>query len=155
MQPSPAVLEVLEELQHGRVDVVTPLLLGPVAAAGEDQGLAELGNELREVGDELVHAAEGEHEVTVAGDVEGGDGDRGARVGCEELPVAIDVAIPVESAAKAGAGEFPGVEVDIGLGEPRRQRFRRSHRAEKAATLRHHADTGGGVWASTRPGAPA
>src|SRR5713226_6074028 len=151
MQPSPAVLEVLEELQHGRVDVVTPLLLGPVAAAGEDQGLAELGNELREVGDELVHAAEGEHEVTVAGDVEGGDGDHGARIGSEELPVAIDVAIPVETAAKAGASKFPGVEVDVDLGEPGRQHLRLSHRAEKAASLRHHADAGGVGGAFTWP----
>src|SRR6266849_2056628 len=119
MQPSPAVLEVLEELQHGRVHVVDPLLLGPVAAAGEDQSLAELGNELREVGDELVHAAEGEHEITVAGDVEGGDGDHGTRIGSEELPVAIDIPIPVEPTAKAGASKFSGVEVDIRLGEPR------------------------------------
>src|SRR5712664_207365 len=122
MQPSPGVLEALEELEHGRVDFVTPLLLGPVAAAGEDQSLAKLGNELREVGDELVHAAEGEHEIAVAGDVEGGDGDHGPRIGCEELPVAIDVAIPIESAAKTGARKFPSVEIDIGLGEPRRQR---------------------------------
>src|SRR5438445_7105897 len=116
MQPSPGVLEALEELEHDRVDLVTPLLLGPVAAAGEDQGLAELGNELREVGDELVHAAEGEHEVAVAGDVERGDGDHGARIGSEELPVAIDVAIPVESAAKTGASKFSSVKIDIGLG---------------------------------------
>src|SRR6266487_157998 len=115
MQPSPGVLEAFEELQHGRVDFVTPLLLGPVAAAGKDQGLAKLGNELREVGDELVHAAEGEDEIAVARDVEGGDGDHGARIGCEELPVAIDVAIPVEPAAKAGACKFSRVEVDIGL----------------------------------------
>src|SRR5436309_9254614 len=122
MQPSLGVLEAFEELQYGRVDVVGPLLLRPVAAAGEDQGLAELGNKLREVGDELVHAAEGEHEIAVARDVERGDGDHGARIGGEELPVAIDVAIPVEPATKAGARKFSRVEVDIGLGEPRRQR---------------------------------
>src|SRR5439155_25384938 len=103
MQPSPGVLEAFEELQHGRVDVVGPLLLLPVAAAGEDQGLAELGHELREVGDELVHAAEGEVDVTVARDVEGGDGDHGARIGGEELAGAMDVAIPVEPATKAVA----------------------------------------------------
>src|SRR6266567_1378233 len=123
-QPSPGALEALEELQHRHVDLVGPLLLGPVAAAGKDQGLAELGHESRQVGDDLVHAAEGEHEITVAGDVEGGDGDGGARIGGEELPVAIDVAIPVEPAAKARASEFLRVEVEVGLGEPARQRAR-------------------------------
>src|SRR5437016_14663921 len=118
MQPSPGVLAALEELQYGRVDVVGPLLLRPVAAAGKNQRPSELGNELREVGDELVHAAEGEHEIAVARDVKRGDGDHGARIGCEELPVAIDVAIPVQTAAKAGPSKFPRVEIDIGLGEP-------------------------------------
>src|SRR5712692_4777987 len=114
----PRTLEALEKLQHRRVDFVGAFLLRPVSAPGEDQGLAELGHELRQIGDELIHAAEGQHEVTVAGDVERGDAHHRARVGSEELPVAIDVAIPVEAAAKARAREFLHVVVDIGLGEP-------------------------------------
>src|SRR5712692_2115925 len=89
----PRTLEAFEELQHRRVDLVGALLLGPVSATAEDQGLAELGNELREIGDELIHAAEGQHEVAVAGDVEGGDGHDRVRIWSEELPVAIDIAI--------------------------------------------------------------
>src|SRR5262249_56934368 len=57
-----------------------------------------------------------------------------------QLPVAVDVAIPVEAAAKAGARELAGVEVDIGLGDPRRQRRRRLASREEPAVARNHAD---------------
>ena len=43
------------------------------------------------------------------------------REGRGELPVAVDVAIPGEGAAKARSGELAPVEVDVGLCQPRRQ----------------------------------
>src|SRR2546426_12583395 len=40
-------LEASEELQHGRVDLGGTLLLGPVTAALEDQGLPEIRDQRR------------------------------------------------------------------------------------------------------------
>ena len=82
---------------------------------------AKLGNEFRQIGNQLVHAGEPHHGIAVAGDVERGHGHPRSGKGGEELPVAIDVAVIVEAAAKPGAGEFSGVEIDVGLGEPGRQ----------------------------------
>jgi hypothetical protein len=79
-----------------------------------------LRDERREIGDELVHSREPDDEVAVAGDVEGWDGNDGAGERRQELPAAIDVAVPVEPAAEAGACELTDVEVDVGGGQPRR-----------------------------------
>jgi hypothetical protein len=99
-----------------------------------------LRDELRQVGNELVHPAEGDHEVPVAGDVERGDGHARPGKGSEEFPVAVDIAIPVEAPAKAGAREFPHVELDVGLREPCWQGTRLHEAAEEAAAPWHHAD---------------
>ena len=77
-------------------------------------------DERREIRDELIHSREPDNEVAVAGDVEGGDGDNGASERRQQLPVTIDVAVPIEPAAKAGATELTGVEFDVGDGQPRR-----------------------------------
>ena len=72
---------------------------------------AELWDELRQIRDELIHAAEANDQIAVAGDVERGDGDAGPGERCQQLPVAIDVAVPVEPAAEPGARELARVEV--------------------------------------------
>ena len=72
------------------------------------------------------------HQVAVAGDVEGGHGNLRAGEGCEQLPVAVGVAIPVETAAEAGSGELGGVEIEIGRRQPRRQGRRLAPLAKKA-----------------------
>jgi len=41
--------------------------------------------------------------------------------GCQELPVAIDVAVPVETAAKPSARELSNIEIHVGLAEPGRE----------------------------------
>ena len=86
-----------------------------MSAARQHDRLAQSGNELRQGGKKLVHAAEGDDEIAVACDIEGGDSDLLAREGRQQLPIAIDVAIPVEAAAKTGARKLAGVEIDVGF----------------------------------------
>jgi len=114
-------LQAPEELDHRGIDLGGSLLLRPVAAAGKHDGLPQLGHESFQVGDELIHAAEGDHEVTIARDVERGNGHVRPGESCQQLPVAIDVTVPVQPAAKAGTSKFPGVELDVGLRELRRE----------------------------------
>ena len=71
-----------------------------------------------------VHAGKFHDHIALAGDVERRDRHPKPVERRQQLPVAVDVAIPVEPAAKPGAGEFRGVEIDVGLGEPRGQRRR-------------------------------
>ena len=89
-KPSP--LEIAEEADHRVVDLPRPLLLGPVTATRQHDGSAELGHEMGEIGDQLVHAGKGHHRVAVAGDVKGRHDDLRPGEGRQELPVAVDVA---------------------------------------------------------------
>src|ERR1700732_4544044 len=104
-------LETAEEIEDGGVNFLGALLLGPVTTAGEDEGLAKLRHQARQIGDELVHAAEGENKVPVAGDVERGDTDLRSGERGQEFPATVDVAIPVETPAEACAPKFVYVEV--------------------------------------------
>jgi hypothetical protein len=88
-------------------------LLGPVAAAGEHQRVAQRVDEVFEIGPQLVHAGKGDHQVTIARNVERRDLHRRAGVGRRQLPVAVDIAIPIKGAAKAGALKLARVEVNI------------------------------------------
>src|ERR1700730_7115093 len=110
--------ETAEEIEDGGVGFLRALLLGPVTAAGEDEGLAKLRHKVRKIGDELVHAAEGDNQVPVADDVECRDADLHSGERSQEFPAAVDVAIPVETSAEACAPKFVTVEVDVRLGEP-------------------------------------
>jgi uncharacterized protein involved in response to NO len=116
LRPRVAGLQLPQELDHRGADLGRPLLLGPVAAAGQNDRPAQLRHEIREIGEEPVHAGEGEDRVALAGDEKRrhDHGEPGERR--QQLPVAIDVAIPVEPAAKPGAGEFAGIEFEIRLG---------------------------------------
>src|SRR4029453_18320283 len=55
-------------------------------------------------------------------------------------PVAVDVAVPVQAAAEADPRELAGVEVDLGLAQPRRQRRGVRTAVHEAAVARAHAD---------------
>jgi len=131
-------LQAPEELDHRGIDLGGSLLLRPVAAAGKHDGLPQLGHESFQVGDELIHPAEGDHEVTIAGDVERGNGHVRPGESCQQLPVAIDVTVPVQPAAKAGTSKFPGVELDVGLRELRREGGRFDGAAEESTLSWHH-----------------
>ena len=65
-----------------------------------------------------VRALEEDDEVAIARDIERRDGDAHSGEGRHQLPIAVDVAVPVEAAPEAGAGELAGVEVDVRFGEP-------------------------------------
>ena len=61
--------------------------------------------------------------------------------GGEDLPVAVDVAVPVQAAGEAGAGEVFDVEVDVGPGQPPRQRRQGCLAARSlGGGARHHAE---------------
>jgi hypothetical protein len=105
-----------KEIDYRGVDLCRPLLLGPVTATRQHDRPAKLGDEFRQIGDRLVHAGKSHHDVAVAGDVERGYGHPRAGKRSEKLPVAVDVSVIVQTAAEPGAGEFSGVEVDVGFG---------------------------------------
>jgi hypothetical protein len=76
---------------------------------------------------------EAQHAVLAAGDEQRRLADRLAAPRAAQLPVAPQVAVPVQAAAEAGAAKFAGVIVEIGLGEPRRQLRRIDGVAEQRA----------------------
>ena len=76
---------------------------------------------------ELVHRrrrAHREDRVVGAADEQRRHLHRGAVEVGGELPVAVEVAVPVEAAGEPGAGELGDVVVELGLGQPRRQAVR-------------------------------
>jgi len=79
-----------------------------MTAARQHDRLSQLRNELRQVGNELIHAPKPHDEVSFAGQIERGNVHKRSGKRSEQLPVAIDVAVPVEPAAKSGASEFAG-----------------------------------------------
>jgi len=104
----------LEKFEHEVVHLGCPLLLRPVPAARQHDRAAKPRDERPEIRDELIHPGEPDDEVAVAGDIEGWDGDDGAGERRQQLPVAVDVPVPVEPAPKARAPELTRVEVDVG-----------------------------------------
>src|SRR5207244_9088708 len=127
------LLEAPEKLDHRRIHFLRPLLLGPVTTAREHERSLEVRDELRQVGNELVHTAESDHQVPVPGHVERGNGYARPSKRCEKFPVAVDIAVPVQTPTKPGTREFPCEELDVGLGKPRWQ-GRRVHAAAEETT---------------------
>ena len=134
-------LEAPEKVDHRGIDLLRPLLLGPVTAAREHERLLKVRDELRQIGNELVHTAEGDHQIPVSGDVERGHGHARSGKRREEFPVAVDIAVPVQSSAKPGTREFPCEELDVGLRKPWRQGTRLHATAEETAAPWHHANS--------------
>lgn len=103
-----------EELEDEGGDFGGALLLGPVSAAWED-------GEDAEVGDDVADAVDGwwiASWVAGAGDEEGGLVDDGVGEVGGTFPVAVDVAVPGESAAEPGCGEGRDVDLEVGRAEP-------------------------------------
>ena len=71
--------------------------------------------------DQFVRTFEVNDKILIAGNVERRRGHWRALERRRQFPVAVNVAVPVETAAEAGAGELACKEVDVGLGEPARQ----------------------------------
>src|SRR5262245_58429433 len=133
-----AKLELLHEAQDGLRHLTRSLLLSPVAAAREDRRAPEVWHEPRQVRDELIHPRKGDHEVTIARDVQGRHRHARAGVWSEQLPVAVDVPIPVETAAEAGVGEFAREDLDVGVRDPAGQKVGRHGAVEHAAAASGH-----------------
>src|SRR4029453_17358706 len=129
-----------EEVDHRSIDFLRPLLLGPVTAARKHERPLKVRDELRQIGNELVHTAEGHHQVPATSDIEGRHGHTRPSKGREEFPVAVDIAIPVQPSTKPGTREFPREELDVGLGEPWRQGRRVHAAAEDTTAPWHHAN---------------
>src|SRR6266487_895959 len=111
---------MLKEREYRCVDLLGPLLCYPVTTAGE--------NPLLEIGDKLLHAfnlpahtSKFQDRVLVAPEVQRRLTHNRATVSGEELPVAVDIAIPVEAAAISCARELCRKEIDLLLGNPRWQ----------------------------------
>src|SRR5262249_25997230 len=133
-----AELELLQEAQDGVRHFAGALLLSPVAAAREDRRAQEGGHEPRQVRDELIHPWKGDHEVAIACDVQGRHCHARAGVRSQKLPVAIDVAIPVESAPETRVRELAREHVDVGLRDPAGQNLGHRGAIEHSAAPRHH-----------------
>src|SRR5690349_20246109 len=58
-----------DEVDHRRVDLGRPLLLGDMLAAGQHDRTAKLRHELRQVDDVPVHPGEFYEGIAIAGDV--------------------------------------------------------------------------------------
>src|SRR5262245_4573892 len=101
-----ALLAGLQELDDRRVHLARALLLGPVAAARQHDRSPEIRHEPGEIRDELIHPAEVHDQVAIARDIECRYVHLGAGVRRHQLPRAIDVAVPVEPAAKARPREL-------------------------------------------------
>src|ERR1044071_7830779 len=92
-----------------------------MAGALEDVAAAEAGQGVREIVELRLGGGKAQHAVAAAGDEQRRLADRLATPGTAELPVAPEVAVPVQAAAEAGAREFLRVVVEVGLAQPRRQ----------------------------------
>ena len=92
-----------------------------MAGTLEDVAASQAGQRLGEGVKLGLGCGEAQHAVAAAGDEQGRLPDRLAAPRPAQLPVALEVAVPVQAAAKAGAGEFLGVVVEVGLAQPRRQ----------------------------------
>ena len=127
-------VEAGEEVEERGVDLGGPLLLHPVAGAVDEHGAAVIG-------DERVHRrrrAHHEDRVVGAADEQRRHLDLGAGEGLGEVPVAVEVAVPVEAAGEPGAGELGAVVVQLVLGQPVRQAVGLGDALdEPAAVVRH------------------
>ena len=89
-----------------------------MAGTVEDVAAAQAGQGLR-IGFELaLGRRKAQHAVAAAGDELRGLADRLAAPGTAELPVAAQVAVPVEPAAETGTRELSRVVIEIGVAQP-------------------------------------
>ena len=86
---------LFQEFQERIVYVFGALLLSPMTATFQDYCLAKQGHELFQARDELVPIRRSVNHVSIANDIECRDLNLCARPWCEQLPIAINVAIPI------------------------------------------------------------
>ncbi len=109
----------LQELHQQLVDLSRPFLLNPVPRARNNRELASVWH--RDA--YRVAADHRDYRIMLAGCEHRGLTQLGALEKTRQLPVAIEIAIPVNTAAKAHALELPGKKTQVRLSQPARQPF--------------------------------
>jgi len=84
-----------QEIYHGGIDLRCTLLLSPMAAAGEHDLAAQSRHLVFQIGDKLIPAAKRNHYVAVAGYVKRRDRNLGACKRRQQLPISVDVTVPI------------------------------------------------------------
>ena len=112
----------LQKTDQGRVDLVGAFLLDPVAGAFDDELLPQVRQHPLHVGDALGADQTGDDGILRSRDEQRRLVDLRVLPRRGQFPVAVDVAIPVEPAAKAGFPVGLGEIGEVGLAEPIRQR---------------------------------
>src|SRR5260370_16745138 len=69
-RPRSSVRQAADEIDDRGVDLAGALLLSPVAAAGEHQYVAQCGDEMFEVGEQLVRAGKQAHHVPITATID-------------------------------------------------------------------------------------
>ena len=112
-------------------------MLNPVTGA-LDEDFLHAGHCAAHVLDRAGAALARDDGIARAGDEQRGLADDRVLPRRSQFPVAIDVAIPVEPAAKTGAPVFGGKLLQVFLAQPLRQGRRNRERIEKAVALVNH-----------------
>ena len=107
-----------------------------MAGARDDLAFPYAGQQLFDVLDRGFHRRHAQHAVALAGDEHRGLADHRVDEGRHQLPIAMNVAVPVEPAAKAATAEIAGVFRQILLAQPGKRHVRVEHVVEQAAARR-------------------
>src|SRR5260370_39436703 len=82
------------KVDYGVVDLNSPFLLDPVATSLQNDRSTQLGNEFRHIGYAFADTGKVQDDIAFAGHVQRWYGDLCPGKRSEQLPVAIDVAVP-------------------------------------------------------------
>jgi hypothetical protein len=104
------------EINQGCIDLSGTLLLDPVACTFDQDLAFEARHHIGHLVERALAHRSGDHGVVCASDEQRGLHDLRAVEWRGQFEVAVDVAIPVEPAAKAAALIGGGEYVDVGLG---------------------------------------
>src|SRR5262249_15464398 len=110
--------EAAQKLDYRSADLGRALVLGPVPAAGEHPNVPQNRHDLFHIADLPSCPGRGHDYVVIACDVARRHRDLHPVECRHQLPIASDVAIVVERAAKAAARKFSGVDTEVGFAEP-------------------------------------
>src|SRR5260370_37449465 len=85
----PSARQATDEIDNRGADLAWTLLLGPVSAAGQNSHVAQSRDELFEIGEMLVHARGGDHQIVVACDEQRRDRHHYICTRSHQLPITI------------------------------------------------------------------
>src|ERR1019366_3367334 len=118
---SPSSRLLLEKSEQCGIDLLSALLLYPVATIGQNLCLDRRHPEPHLL-DPHVWADQFKNGISSTTQKKGGLRDPGIDIGSQQFPVSIRIPIPVESAGKARAGELLAIVRQIDFRQPGRQR---------------------------------